>query len=87
MSVSKATFFHLYGLPINHYLWVVFDGFGKGLNAAKISREFKRRGSKVTTATIANILNMLRTILYESLKTTREQVKLGGPGLILEMDE
>jgi transposase-like protein len=64
---------------------VVFYGFGKGLNAAKISRELKRRGSKVTTATIDNILNKYRTILYESLKATKENMKLGGPGQILEM--
>jgi hypothetical protein len=30
---------------------------------------------------------MLRAILYESLKATRENVKLVGPGLILEMVE
>jgi hypothetical protein len=68
-------------------LWTIFEGFGAGLNATRIVEALRLRKQNTTTNTMAKILDTVRHIVFLELKRRREVMRIGGLGVVVEMDE
>ena len=69
----------LYDLSLSQYLWIVFEGYGKGLNTAQTLRVMNAIGAKIACDTMLKIYKELREAVYDHMMLFRETIKMGGP--------
>ena len=77
----------LYDLSLSQYLWIILEGYGKGLNTAQTLRVMKAMGAKIARDTMLKINKELREAVYDHMMLFPETIKMGGPNANVQVDE
>jgi hypothetical protein len=85
-SLSSIARMQLYDKALRDYLWVVFEGFGEGLNFKQALIVMKELGIKIARF-MMRLYNDLREFFYRHMLTFRESVKMIGPNATVKVDE
>ena len=59
-ALAQTTRMRIYDLALKYYLWIVFVGFGKGLNSKKALEVMKEIRAKIERDTMLKIYSELR---------------------------
>ncbi len=66
---------------------MLFEGFGKGLNAKRCLQILHAKKVKLGINSMLKLFHDLRVVIYKHMIRCKEFIKIGGPFMNVEMEE
>lgn len=87
LALGKSTLLDMRQLPLRYFLWVIFEAFGREVNAKRCVDALKEKNVSISLPSMRLIYQDIRRILHGIMLAERDQTKMGGPYCRVEVDE